>query len=348
VLAAALYARKAPGQEHVPEKDQICILQSAILEIRKRQEERYGVPLPDVFLRPNPMFKSGEYAILVRGSTAGRSVVRHEKILVVDRKGMGKGFGPIQGEDVLEPTLNLPARWVDATQARAAREAGLIVATPEKAIVTHLLEIVRQHVSELLDYPEMMKLVDRLGRDHRALFDEFCPKPLGRAVFQRILSNLLSEGVAVTDLPLIVEAISEGVVWSTNPETLTAHVRRRLSWQICSAVADKEGRINCISLNQQTDQMLNRSVKEMDGDVRVLISPENTRALTESIDQVVGNCTSEPVLIVGAMHRRWIRDILFRTAAAGKMQHAQRVLRMPVLSTEEIHPKAKLRYVGQV
>ncbi|WP_207462088.1 flagellar biosynthesis protein FlhA [Azospirillum sp. SYSU D00513] len=348
VLAAALYGRKPPGQENVPEKDQVCVLQSAILEIRKRQEERYGVPLPDVFLRPNPMFKPGEYAILVRGSVAGRSLVRHEKILVVDRIGMGKGFGQIQGEDVLEPTLNLPARWVDSIHARAAREAGLIVATPEKAIVTHLLELVRQHVSELLDYPEMMKLVDKLSRDHRALFDEFCPKPLGRAVFQRILSNLLSEGVAVTDLPLIVEAISEGVVWSTNPETLTAHVRRRLSWQICSAVADREGRINCISLNQQTDQMLNRSVKEVDGDARVLISPENTRALTESIDQVVGNCTSEPVLIVGAMHRRWIRDILFRSAAAGKMQNAQRVLRMPVLSTEEIHPKAKLRYVGQV
>ena len=308
-----------------------------IKALRRQLAQEAGFVLPSVRIQDNLQLPPNNYVVRVKEIEAGRGDLRPNMLLVMDPRGEKI---TLPGEETLEPTFGLPAMWVDESAREEALFRGYTVVDPPTVITTHLTEIIKDNMAELLSYAETQKLLDELDSDQQKLVADLIPNQIALGGLQRVLQNLLAERVSVRDLPTILEGISEACGYTRNVMAITEHVRARLARQLSNAYTNEEGHIPLIMLSPAWEQNFAESLLG-DGDERQLAMPptkiqEFITAVGQTFERhaMMGE---NAALLTSPTIRPYVRSIVerFRPATA-------------VLSQNEIHPKAKIKTLGQI
>jgi len=308
-----------------------------IKALRRQLAQEAGFVLPSVRIQDNLQLPPNNYVVRVKEIEAGRGDLRPNMLLVMDPRGDKIS---LPGEETLEPTFGLPAMWVDESAREEALFRGYTVVDPPTVITTHLTEIIKDNMAELLSYAETQKLLDELEQDQQKLVADLVPNQIALGGLQRVLQNLLAERISIRDLPTILEGVSEACGYTRNVMAITEHVRARLARQLSNAYTNEEGHIPLIMLSPAWEQTFAESLIG-DGDERQLAMPptkiqEFITAVGQTFERhaMMGESAS---LLTSPTIRPYVRSIVerFRPATA-------------VLSQNEIHPKARIKTLGQI
>jgi flagellar biosynthesis protein FlhA len=296
-----------------------------------------GFVMPSVRIQDNMQLPANTYVIRVKEIEAGRGDLRPTMLLVMDPRGEDIS---LPGETTHEPTFGLPAMWVEENNREEAMFRGYTVVDPATVITTHLTELIRDNMSELLTYAETQKLMDDLGKEHQKLISEIVPNQISVGGIQRVLQNLLSERVSIRDLATILEAVSEACGHTRSVVMITEHVRARLSRQISDMNTNDQGFIPLVTLTPQWEQTFAESLAG-EGDERQLsMAPSKLQEFISGLRNTFERQAmmgETPVLLTSPGIRPYVRSIIERF----------RPMTM-VMSQNEVHPKARIKTVGQV
>ncbi|WP_373085562.1 flagellar biosynthesis protein FlhA [Sneathiella sp.] len=312
-------------------------LTDQIKALRRQIASEMGFVMPSVRILDNMQLPANNYLVRVKEVEAGTGDIRPNNLLVMDPQGL-----PIDlpGEETSEPTFGLPAVWVDAGQREEASFRGYTVVDPATVITTHLTEILKDHMPDLLSYAETQKLLDDLPSVHQKLVADLIPSLISVSGIQRILQSLLSERISIRDLPTILEGISEATGYSQNINTITEHVRARLARQISAANTSDNGYIPLLTLSPQWEQNFATAIVGQGEERQLSMAPSQLQEfiakVRETFDTLAGQ-GHNPVLLTSPAIRPYVRSIIerFRPTTV-------------VMSQNEIHPKAKLKTLAQV
>ncbi|MEI4485505.1 flagellar biosynthesis protein FlhA [Frigidibacter sp. MR17.14] len=311
-------------------------LPGKVQSLRNLFVREYGFMMPSVRIKDDASLPVTTYAILVHGVEVGRGEIRPHSLLVIDPQGT---ITDLPGEKTREPTFGLAAIWVDRQHAQEAEQRGYTVVDPESVITTHLTEVVKDHLPDLLTYGAVQELVKGLDADYRKLVGDI-QNPSPPILLQHVLQNLLAEKVSIRNLPLIVEAVAEAAASSKNVTTITEHVRRRLSNQICRALADKAGYVPVIVLSSSWESEFTAAVKGTGDDRTFLMSPQRVQEFILAARQEIQKFAQKdewPALMVSPETRNFVRSMLERVSPMTQ-----------VISHSEVHRKASLRTVATI
>ncbi len=226
-------------------------LTDQIKALRRQIATDMGFVMPAVRIQDNMQLSANSYLIRVKEIASGRGDIRANMLLVMDPKGDQIA---LPGEATKEPTFGLPAMWVEEGHREEALFKGLTVVDPSTVITTHLTEVIKDNMAEMLSYSETQKLLDDLGTSHQKLVSDIVPSQISVGGIQRVLQNLLGERVSIRDLPTILEGISEACGTTRNVTAITEHVRSRLARQLCEAVNSPAGFIPLVTLAPEWEQ----------------------------------------------------------------------------------------------
>jgi flagellar biosynthesis protein FlhA len=312
-------------------------LTDQIKALRRQIAQESGFIMPQVRIQDNLQLGASTYVIRVKEVEVGRGDLRPNRLLVMDPNG---GTIDLPGTETKEPTFGLPAMWVAPDRREEALFKGYTVVDLSTVITTHLVETVRDNMSELLSYGETQKLLDEMGDRHQKLVADVVPNQITIGGLQRVLQNLLSERVSIRDLPTILEGVAEAAGYTRNVSTITEHVRARLARQISEANTDGNGAIPLVTMSPEWEQNFAEALIG-EGDDRQLSMPPSQlqqfiTTMRHQFDKFAG-MGEQPVLLTSPVIRPYVRSIIERF-------RPQTV----VMSQNEIHPKAKIRTLGQV
>ncbi|WP_135211654.1 flagellar biosynthesis protein FlhA [Vitreimonas flagellata] len=312
-------------------------LTDQIKALRKTLAQEYGFVMPSVRILDNVQLAADRYQIRIREMEAGEGKLKMGGLLAMDPTGAGIA---IPGDKVKEPAFGLDAVWIDERAREEASFRGYTVVDPATVLATHLTEIIKEHMNELLTFSEVKKLVKELPKDTQQLLDDVAPAHISWSGVQRILQNLLKERVSIRDLGAIIEAIAEAAPAMHDLVLITEHVRARLARQICHQHRNGEGSLPIISLSPTWEQAFSESVVG-EGQSRQLALPPSKLhdfvADVRSAFERAAKAGETPVLLTSPGIRPFVRSLIerFRPSTA-------------VLGQGEVHAKVRLKAMGQV
>ena len=305
--------------------------------LRKQLAKEMGFIIPSVRVQDNMQLDGSVYIIKIKEIEVGRGIVRRDKLLIMDSTG---ATITIPGEDTREPAFGLQARWVNTIYKEDALFKGYTVIEPSTVIITHMTELLKENIIDLLTYAEVQKLVDNLPDGHKRLVNEIIPSQISIVVLQRVLQLLLGEGVSIRDFTGILEAISEISSTTNNPQKLTEHVRMRLAKQICNAHMNEAGYIPVLVLSADWEQVI-VDYSAGDGDNKqVSLPPSKLHDFVADINREYEKyaATGEiPVILTSPTSRAFVRKVIERIKPG-----------VAVISQHEIHSKARIKTLGQI
>jgi len=312
-------------------------LTEQIKALRKQVARELGFVMPPVRIQDNMQLPANSYVIKVKEVETARGEIRPDMLLVMDPAGAKI---TLPGEETVEPTFGLPAMWVTENYREEALFRNYTVVDPPTVVTTHLTEVVKENMADLLSYAETQKLLDDLGKEEQKLISETVPSQISVSGVQRVLQNLLGEMVSIRDLPTIMEAIAESSRVTQNVQLITEHVRMRLARQISHANTNEEGYISILAMSPAWEQSFVESLSG-EGEEKVLSMPPSRiqdfiTTVRQKFDQLAMQ-GENPVLLTSPTVRPYVRSIIERF-------RPQSV----VLSQNEIHPKARIKTVGQL
>ncbi len=313
-------------------------LTEQIKSLRRTIAADMGFVLPPVRIQDNMRLGPVNYVISVKEIEAGKGELRPGMLLIMDPRG---GTPPLQGEITREPAFNLPAMWIDPSLKEDALFHGCTVVDAPTVLSTHLTEIVRQNVSELLSYAETRKLLDELPAEHQKLVAEMIPVTISTGAVQRVLQSLLEERVSIRDLPTILEGIQEACGGSSRAiPAIVSHVRARLARQISDQHTGPSGYIPLVTLSQDWEAAFAEALIGPPEERQLAMAPgrlqDFVRRLNEAYDKASTGGELPVILSSGAI-RAHVRAIVERVRPG-----------TAVLSQLEIFPRARIRTVGTV
>ncbi|MDB5736285.1 MAG: flagellar biosynthesis protein FlhA [Alphaproteobacteria bacterium] len=308
-----------------------------IKALRRQLAQEMGFVMPAVRILDNMQLGANEYRIRIKEFDSGKGELFPGSFLIMDPKGL-----PIDlpGTHTTEPAFGLPATWVSGALREEASFRGFTVVDPGTVLTTHLTEVLKSHMAELLSYAETKKLLDDLPPENKKLVEELIPTQISVTGTQRVLQTLLGERVSIRDLPAILEGIAEAVGHTKNALYITEHVRARLARQLCHANLSPGGYLPLIALSPNWEQAFAESIIGQGEERQLAMAPSQLQQfiqqVRESFDEASGK-NEVPVLLTSPQIRPFVRSIIERF-------RPQTV----VMSQNEIHASVRLRTLGQV
>ncbi|MBN9588221.1 MAG: flagellar biosynthesis protein FlhA [Alphaproteobacteria bacterium 64-11] len=308
-----------------------------IKALRRQLAQEMGFVMPAVRILDNMQLGANEYRIRIKEFDSGKGELFPGSFLVMDPRGL-----PIDlpGTHTTEPAFGLPATWVSGALKEEAAFRGFTVVDPGTVLTTHLTEVLKSHMAELLSYAETKKLLDDLPPENRKLVEEIIPAQISVTGVQRVLQTLLSERVSIRDLPAILEGIAEAVGHTKNALYITEHVRARLSRQLCNANLSHNGYLPLIALSPAWEQAFAESIVGQGEDRQLAMAPSQLQQFITQVREAFDDAGAKnevPVLLTSPQIRPFVRSIIERF-------RPQTV----VMSQNEIHASVRLRTLGQV
>ena len=232
--------------------------------MRKKFAQDYGFVLPDVKLSDSLMIPPKSYQIKIHGTVVATQEVRPGDLLVV----LGDGPMPdVPGDEVREPAFGMKSLWVSDVYSSEIKRQGFTAVDGASVLLTHLSEVIRNNLPQLLSYKDVRNLLDGLDSEYKRLLDDICPSQISYSGLQAVLKLLLAERVSIRNLSLILEAIAEIAPHARRAEQLVEHVRVRIAQQICGDLAEG-GALNVLRLGNRWDIAFHQSLKrDAKGDV---------------------------------------------------------------------------------
>ncbi len=312
-------------------------LTEQIKALRRSLAIEMGFVMPAVRILDNVQLDANNYVIKIKEVDAGSGKVWAGQYMVMDPAGKQV---TLPGTHTTEPTFGLPATWIDTALKEEASVKGYTVVDAATVLATHLTELIKINMSELLSYGEVQKLLKELPKEQSELVKDIVPAQITISGIQRVLQILLAERISIRDLATILEGIADGLPASRNPANLAEHVRARLSRQLCAQHSNPAGYLPIIALTAKWEQAFAESIVGQGDDRSLAMQPskltEFINAVREKFDQA-GREGENPVLVTSPGIRPFVRGIIERFRA-----------QTSVLSQSEIHPRARLKTVASI
>ncbi|WP_019402913.1 flagellar biosynthesis protein FlhA [Chelatococcus sp. GW1] len=307
-------------------------------KMRRKFAQQYGFVVPDIKLTDTLSLPGKTYQVKIHGTVVATQEMRIGEMLVVT----GDGPQPdVPGELTREPAFGIKAMWVAETYSNEVRRQGFTTVDNVSVLLTHLSEIIRNNLSQLLSYKDMRGLLDRLDPEYKRLIDDICPAQISYSGLQAVLKLLLAEGVSIRNLHLILEAIAEIVPHARRSEQVAEHVRMRIAPQICGDLAEN-GVLSVLRLGNRWDLAFHQSLKrDARGDVVEFdIDPRLVEQFGNEASQVIRRHLNEGatfVLVTAPDARPYVRMIVERLFPT-----------LPVLSHVEIARGIEIKSLGTI
>src|SRR6478672_11429899 len=312
-------------------------LTEQIKALRRSLAVEMGFVMPAVRILDNVQLDANAYVIKVKEVDAGSGKIWPNQFMVMDPAGNQVG---VPGIHTVEPTFGLPATWVDAALKEEASLKGYTVVDAATVLSTHLTELLKNNMSDLLSYGEVQKLVKDLPKEQGELVKDIVPSAVTMSGIQRVLQLLLAERISIRDLSTILEGIADALAFSRNPATMVEHVRARLARQICAQNTSYSGYLPLIALSARWEQAFAESIIGQGEERSLAMQPSKLSEFMTSVREAFERAAREgeaPVLVTSAAIRPFVRSLVERFRA-----------QTTVLSQAEIHPRARLKTVGSV
>ncbi|OCW56174.1 flagellar biosynthesis protein FlhA [Hoeflea olei] len=309
-----------------------------VAKMRKKFATQFGFVVPEIKVTDDISIKDKSYQIRIHGTTVAANDLRVGELMVVLA---GSRRPSLPGDEIREPAFGLPALSVPENFAEDLKREGFQPIDNISVVLTHLSEVIRNNLPQLLSYKDMKILIDRLDPEYRKLADEICTSHMSYSGFQAVLKLLLAERVSIRNLHLILEAVAELAPHVRKTEQIVEHVRIRMAQQLCGDIA-RNGQLNVLRLGNRWDLAFHQALKrdpkgeviEFDIDPRMLeeFSEETTKVVREHMDKGVPF-----VLVTSPDSRPYVRMIVERIFAT-----------LPVLSHVEIAKGIEVKLLGSI
>jgi flagellar biosynthesis protein FlhA len=280
-----------------------------IAQLRKRFATSEGVVLPPVRIKDNIRLGPTTYRILVGGQEVARGEVEPAMHLAMDS---GTTTGRVKGRATKDPTFGLPALWIGDAQKEEAEVLGYTVIDPTSVVVTHLSETLRSSIGEILSRDDVKEIVDGVKKSSPAVVEELVPEKMGYGDIQRVIRNLLREGVSVRNMPAILEVLADNVARTKDPEALCELVRQRLGRALVETHADRDGTIHAVTFDPQVELRLASAVGAVKDPESAPVSPAWLQQLMERTAAAVAQASKSGknvVLLVRSNARRFLNEL---------------------------------------
>ena len=280
-----------------------------VVMIRRQIALERGTGVPIIRLRDNIQLNPNQYIIKIKGIQ-----VTEGEILFDHYMAMNPGYveEEITGIPTFEPSFHLPAIWITEGQREKAESLGYTVVDPPSIIATHLTEVIRSHIAEFLTRQDVQNLVDNLKENNPALVDELVPKLLGLGEIQKVLQNLLAEGISIRDLLTIFETLADHAATTRDTDVLTEYVRQSLKRAISSKYFPANETTSVITLDPKVEQDIMGSVKQTEQGAYLTLDPERTKAIMASVETEVAKLESlgkNPIVVTSPIVRMYFKKL---------------------------------------
>jgi flagellar biosynthesis protein FlhA len=312
-------------------------LTEQIKALRRSLAIEMGFVMPSVRILDNVQLEANTYIIKIKEVDAGQGRIWPANYMVMDPSG---GQVQVPGIHTTEPTFGLPATWVDAALKEEASLKGYTVVDAATVLSTHLTELLKNNVADLLSYGEVQKLLKELPKEQAELVKDIVPTQITVSGIQRVLQLLLAERISIRDLSTILEGIADAVAFSRNPPTIVEHVRARLARQICAQHTSMNGYLPLIALSAKWEQAFAESIIGTGEERSLAMQPSKLSEFITLVRERFEQAAREgeaPVLVTSAAIRPFVRSLVERFRA-----------QTSVMSQSEIHPRARLKTVGSI
>lgn len=280
-----------------------------VVMIRRQIALELGTVVPIIRLRDNIQLNPNQYIIKIKGIQ-----VTEGEILFDHYMAMNPGFveEEISGIPTFEPSFHLPALWITESQRERAESLGYTVVDPPSIIATHLTEVIRMHIDELLSRQDVQNLVNNIRESNPTLVDELVPKLLGIGEIQKVLQNLLREGISIRDLLTIFETMADHAATTRDTDVLTEYARQSLKRAISSKYFPANEVTSVITLDPKVEQDIMGSVKQTEQGAYLTLDPEKTKAIMASLETEITkleNLGKNAIIITSPIVRMYFKKL---------------------------------------
>jgi flagellar biosynthesis protein FlhA len=255
-----------------------------ITGVRRNFAQEMGVLIPPIRLRDNLQLGTNEYRFLLKGNPVAQGQLMPGQWLAMNATNSPT---PLKGIPTVEPVFQLPATWVTEVERKSAELAGYTVVDAPSVMVTHLSESIRRRCHEILTRQDVQALLDNLKQTHAAVVNELIPNQLSVGQVQRILQNLLAEGISIRNLAGILEKVSDYAAFTKNPDELSEHARRALGPQLARPFQNDKGALRAITIDPKLEQQLAQGVRQSATELSLVIEPRLARHVLETLSKLV-------------------------------------------------------------
>jgi len=312
-------------------------LLSRIRSIRRQFALDMGVVIPSLHLRDNLQLKPGEYRVLVKGNPIASAEILIDHFLAMDP---GDAKHHIDGVATVEPAFNLPAVWIPEARREAAMLAGYTVVDPSTVVATHLTEVFRRNLHEFLGRQEVQELLNNLAKRAPKAVENLVPGVLSLGVVQKVLQNLVREGISIRDMLSIVEALADYGPAVQEPAVLTEYIRSRMGRTIVKGYLSSDNSLPILTLANEIDVVLVNSLRNTDQGGYLALEPSKAQQIIKSISTAQENAVAtdgQPVLLTTPQLRPHLAQLLLRFLPT-----------LPVISQAEIPADIRIQSLATV
>ena len=312
-------------------------LTDQIKALRKTLAAEFGFVMPPVRILDNMRLPAQGYLIRIKELEAGSGEVRLGSLMAMDPRG---GQVDLPGEHMREPAFGLPATWIEDSLREEATFRGYTVVDPATVLTTHLTEILKENMPDLLSYSEVQKLLRDLPSEQKKLVDDLVPSVVSATTLQRVLQALLRERVSIRDLPSILEGLGEAAPHSASLTSLVEQVRARLARQLSFAHRGDDGALPIITLSPDWETAFAESLVGSGEDRQLSMAPSRLQEFIRGVGDAferAAQAGESPVLLTSPGIRPYVRSLIERFRG-----------QTPVMSQNEVHPRARLKTVGVI
>ena len=307
-----------------------------LVMIRRQCALELGVIVPMIRLRDNIQLEPNQYIIKIKGIEVSEGSIVFDHYLAMNP---GNAEGNIIGIDTVEPAFGLAAKWITEEEREKAEIFGYTVVDASSIISTHLTEIIKKHAHELLGRQEVKSLIDNVKEHHGALVDELVPKILGLGDIQKVLANLLREGISIRDMITILETLADYGPITRDTDLLTEYVRQALARAITKQfISSKKAKV--ITLDGELEQMIMESIQQSEHGSYLSIDPVTTQSILNNLAQQVQKLMSigeQPIILTSPIVRFYFKRLTEQLSSE-----------LIVLSYNEIDSKVEVQSIGTV
>jgi flagellar biosynthesis protein FlhA len=280
-----------------------------VVMIRRQIALELGTVVPIIRLRDNIQLNPNQYIIKIKGVQ-----VAEGEILFDHYMAMNPGYveEEITGIPTFEPSFHLPAIWITESQRERAESLGYTVVDAPSIIATHLTEIIRTHIAELLTRQDVQNLVNNLKESNPVLVEELTPKLMGLGEIQKVLQNLLNEGISIRDLLTIFESLADHAQTTHDSDVLTEYARQSLKRAISGKYFPSHETTSVITLDPKVEQEIMSSVKQTEQGAYLTMDPEKTKAIMDSVGEQSKKLESvgkNPIIITSPIVRMYFKKL---------------------------------------
>ena len=325
------------GLVSLVDADQNGDLLERISHLRKQFATDWGLIIPSVRIKDNLELKPGGYSVKLKGIEIAKGELLPDHFLAMDP---GTVIGQIDGVETKEPVFGLPAMWVTEDQRDDAQYNGYTVVDLSTVVATHLTEVLKANLHELLGRQELVRLLDNFKEENPKIVADLIPDILPLGTVLKVMQNLLRESVSVRDLRSILECLAEHGTASKDADALTEYVRQSLYRQITERIKGSQGDIPLFTLDRNVEESIARSIVRSEGGDQLSLDPKVTQTILAGLNEKIEEATNageKMVVLCSPVIRRHFKRMTEKF-----------IPNLIVVSHNELSPETNIRSLGTV